>query len=426
LNFAKLLVVAIAGFLVIVACSTPAVTGIKVHIQSGEYQEAIHLADSVIANGEGSNPEVWYWRGRAFSMMRNWSESAESFMQAYQLDTLLAANLTNYWPSFYNTAATYITEGRTEEALAMLNTGKEIVPERPEFDQLLGDIALNAREYEEALARFSASIVLSDAQIVRLQEQIAQSQDSVLTEQLYADYDRMTQGIVLSSFNAGAILKNFYVNAVDEAQAAEYMAQAVEVYAKGMETDPSNADLMTGLAEFYILAEQYDEALLIYDNALIAIENGVQEGWISVEDAADMKAQVLLTKGFTFIEMERFDEGIVALEQCRIQMGDTYQVLAMLGHAYFTMGLYNESIAVMEQLSLMDSLSNEEYANVWYMLYANYIRLERDTDALAAMLNAIQYDGDNADYYELLAQTYSTLGQNSQAMEAMEKSQSLR
>jgi tetratricopeptide (TPR) repeat protein len=98
----------------------------------------------------------------------------------------------------------------------------------------------------------------------------------------------------------------------------------------------------------------------------------------------------------------------------------------MLGHAYFTMGLYNESIAVMEQLSLMDSLSNEEYANVWYMLYANYIRLERDTDALAAMLNAIQYDGDNADYYELLAQTYSTLGQNSQAMEAMEKSQSLR
>ncbi len=60
------------------------------------------------------------------------------------------------------------------------------------------------------------------------------------------------------------------------------------------------------------------------------------------------------------------------------------------------------------------------------MVYANYIRLEQDNDALQAILNAIQYDGNNADYYEYLAQTYSTLGRNSQAMEAMAKSQSLR
>ena len=236
----------------------------------------------------------------------------------------------------------------------------------------------------------------------------------------------MVHSVVLSTYNAGAILKNLYMNAEDEADAAEYMIEAVQVYTRGIEIDPSSADLMTGLAEFYILSEQYDDALAIYDSALVAIDTGVEEGWISEEDAADMKAGVLLTRGFTFIEMNRFDEGIAALEQCRAQMGNTYQVLAMIGHANFTMEKYSESIEVMEQLTLMDGLTDDEFANAWYMMYANYIRLEEDTDALQAMLNAIQYDPDNADYYELLAQTYSTLGRNNQAMEAMAKAQSLR
>ena len=139
-----------------------------------------------------------------------------------------------------------------------------------------------------------------------------------------------------------------------------------------------------------------------------------------------MRAHVLLTRGFTFIEMERYDEGIAALQECRTTLGDTYQVLAMIGHANFVMEKYDESVDVMTRLTEEEGLTAEEYANAWYMLYANYIRMERDNDALQAILAAIQYDGDNADYYEFLAQTYSTLGRNSQAMDAMEKAQSLR
>ncbi len=74
------------------------------------------------------------------------------------------------------------------------------------------------------------------------------------------------------------------------------MDRAVDIYLKAIEADPSNADIMTGLAELYILSEQYDEALSIYDNALVAIENGVEEGWIPPEDADEMRAGVLLTR----------------------------------------------------------------------------------------------------------------------------------
>lgn len=426
MNLAKLLVSVAAGLLIIAGCSSPAVTGIKVHIQNSEYQEAIHLADSVIANGEGSNPEVWYWKARAYSMMRVWDEAAVSFGKAYELDPLMAANIATYWPAFYNTATGYIEEGRIEDAISMLQTGGAIVPERPEFDQLLGDIALNRHDYEEAVARFEVSIELAIAQMDVIQTNIAESEDPAWIEQLNSEYDRMVQSVVLSTYNTGAVLENLYMNTEDEAAAADYMAEAVVVYTRGIEIDPSSADLLTGLAKFYILSEQYDEALATYDNALAAIDAGVEEGWIEEEEAADMRAGVLLTRGFTFIEMERFDDGIAALEECRAQMGNTYQVLAMIGHANFIMEQYNESIEVMEHLTEMDDLTNDEYANAWYMVYANYIRLEEDTDALQAILTAIQYDGDNADYYEYLAQTYSTLGRNSQAMEAMEKAQSLR
>ncbi len=426
MTFSKLMVSVVAGLLIIAGCSSPAVTGIKVHIQNGEYQEAIHLADSVIAGSEGSNPEVWYWKGRAYSMMRVWDEAAESFVQAYDLDPLLAPSMTNYWPAFYNTATGYLDEGRTDDAISMLETGGAIVPDRPEFDQMLGDIALNNQNYDEAIARFSASIELALAQMDVTLVNLAESEDPAWSEQLEVELDRMTHSVVLSTYNTGAILKSLYMSSEDEATAADYMAQAVIVYSRGIEIDPSSADLMTGLAEFYILSQQYDEAIAIYDNALTAIDAGVTEGWITEEDAADMRAGVLLTRGFTFIEMERFDEGIAALEECRAQMGNTYQVLAMIGHANFIMEQYNESLEVMEQLTVMDGLTADEYANAWYMMYANYIRLEEDTDALQAMLTAIEYDTDNADYYEYLAQTYSTLGRNNQAIEAMQKAQSLR
>ncbi|HOP26355.1 MAG TPA: tetratricopeptide repeat protein [Candidatus Sabulitectum sp.] len=428
MNTVKILVpvLVLAGLLMIAACSSPAVTGIKVHIQNGEYQDAIHLADSVIAGAEAENPEVWYWRGRAYSFMMDWEGSAESFKTAYELDPSYASSIINYWPSFYNAAANYVEADRIDEAVAMLETGMEIVPERPEFDQMLGQIALNAGEKQVALEHFLKSVDLAEVRIATLQERYAAETDPVLQEQIGEQLDRNISTVVLSSYNAGAILKNFYFATEDEAEKAALVEQAIAVFNRGIEADPSNADLMTGLAEIYILEEMYSEALAIYDNALIAIDQSLEDGWISPEDATAMRANVLLTRGFTFIEMERYDEGIQALEECRVTLGDTYQVLAMIGHANFVMENYDESLDIMTQLTQMDGLTAEEYANAWYMMYANYIRLERDNDALQAIQAAIQYDGDNADYYEFLAQTYSTLGRNAQAMEAMEKAQSLR
>ena len=426
MKFTKMIIAVLAGLIIFAACSSPAVTGIKVHIQNGEYQDAIHLADSVLAGAEASNPEVWYWQGRAYSMIKVWNEAAVCFAQAYELDPTYAPNLSNYWPAFYNTATGYFDEGNVAEAIEMLEAGKAIVPTRPEFDQMLGTIALGEENYEEAIDYFETSVQLGLDQIDYLRTQIDESIDPATTEILQEELGRTVQSVVLSSYNSGSILKNLYMNSEDEAEALGYREEAITILNTAIETDPSNADLMTLLAEFYILSEEYDEALAIYDDALVAIDTGVEEGWIAEEDAAEMIAGVLLTRGFTFIEMDRFDEGVAALEECRAQMGDTYQVLELIAHANFTMENYDRAIEVLEEIVNNDGFTAEQYAKSWSNIYANYTRLARDGDALTAIKTAVEYVQDNPVYYESLANAYARLGRNNEAMQAMEKAESLR
>ena len=426
LNFKRMMLALVAGLIIFAACSSPAVTGIKVHIQNGEYQEAIHLADSVIAGAEAANPEVWYWQGRAYSSIKVWDKAAVCFVEAFELDPTYASNLSNYWPAFYNTAIGYYDEGNVTEAIDMLKAGKAIVPTRPEFDQMLGTFALNDENYEEAIDYFESSVIVGLEQIDYLRTQIDGSIDPAATEILNEDLDRSVQSVVLASYNSGSILKNLYMNSEDETEALAYREEAISVLDTAIETDPSNADLMTLLAEFYILSQEYDAALAIYDDALVAIDTGVEEGWIAEEDAADMKAGVLLTRGFTFIEMDRFDEGIAALEECRIQMGDTYQVLELIAHANFTMENYDRAIETLEEIVNNDGFSADEYAKAWSNMYANYTRLSRDGDALTAIKTAVEYVQDNPVYYESLANAYARLGRNNEAMQAMEKAESLR
>ncbi|MBN1434157.1 hypothetical protein JW921_05310, partial [Candidatus Fermentibacterales bacterium] len=70
--------------------------------------------------------------------------------------------------------------------------------------------------------------------------------------------------------------------------------------------------------------------------------------------------------------------------------------------------------------------SESQLANTYYMKFACYVRMERDEEALEAILDAIEQDPDNADYYEFLASAYSNLNRRGEAVEAMEMAERLR
>src|SRR6056297_2569378 len=93
----------LAAAAMLVACANPTVTGMKVHIQNGEYEDAVHLADSVI-EAESATAEIWMWRGQALSTLNDWTEAARSYRMAYEMDPTFAAEIAKEWFVFYNAA----------------------------------------------------------------------------------------------------------------------------------------------------------------------------------------------------------------------------------------------------------------------------------------------------------------------------------
>lgn len=421
-----LFVMALGAFLFLSGCSSPAITGIKVHIQNGDYERAIHLADSVLAGPEAANAEVWYWKARAHSFVRDWENSAEAFGQAYRLDPARQADIAEFWSVFYNTANSRFSDGDIPGALDMLRTGNSIAPERPEFPQMLGDIQLNQGGVEDALDRFDEAFSLGRAMVAELEREKAVETDPARLEYLENEYYRVLSGAVLSSYNSARILENLFLRSDDPAAKEGYALRAVAILNAGLEIDPMNPDLLETMGEILLIQGKYEEALSVYDNAEQSIVQGEAEGWITPEESASMRGALMLTRGFALLEMERYEDALTQLQSSRNLLGDSYDVLATMAHAYVLIENYQQSLAILNEAKAIQGLTPEELANLHYMVFVNNSRMERDQLALESLLAAIQYDPDNAMYYDYLASTYSRLGRRQQAIQAMEKAEELR
>jgi superkiller protein 3 len=421
-----LITIAFVAVLVLTGCSSPSTTGIKVHIQNGDYTRAIALADSVLAGTEAGNAEVWYWKARAHSFQHDWENAAMAFGQTYRLDPTRKAEIADFWTAFYNTANSRFTGGDIPGAMEMLDLGAEIAPDRPEFPQMKGDILLNQGETAEALDRFEDAFNLGTAMVSSIETELATEADPSRKEFLENEYYRVLSGAVLSSYNSARILENLYLQTEDEALKQEYAARAVSMLESGIALDPTNPDLLETMAEIYLIQGKYDEALAVFDNAEASIGQNQAEGWITPEEADAMRGELMLTRGFALLEMERSEEALQQLEASRALLGDTYKVLATIAHANVLLERYEQSLEVLRQALTLPGLEAGEMANLYYMEFVNESRLERDQASLEALLSAIQYDPENAMYYEYLASTYSRLGRRQQAIDAMEKAEELR
>ncbi len=407
------------------ACSTPAVTGVKVHIQNGEYLDAIHLADSVIAAGESQNAELWMWRGKAQGNIRDWTGASESFQHVSQLDPAMAPQLEEYWFVFYNAAALSLDSGDVASARSYLETGREVVPARPEFDQMLGDLAVQESDYETALDHFRASADISREYVAELAGMLesAPADQKPAIEEVLANAEST---FLLSLYNAGMIQKVLAGMSDTEEASAAHLDGAVEVLQEAVGIDPTNADVLNLLAQVYLLRGSYDEAMSVFDDALAGVDAGLAEGWLSPEDAQAIRGEIMLTRGAALLEMERYDEAVTELEAARDVNGPSYVLLGNLAQAYLMQEEYDSAMTVLDEAAGLPDLTDEERANTLYMKFAALNQLERDEEAASALEAALEINPDNADWWEYLASTYSRLNRRSDAIEAMEHAQQLR
>ena len=419
----RLLAVTAISISLLAACSSPAVTGMKVHMQNQEYAETIHLADSVIADGDSLNAEVWLWRGRAQANLNDWVGASESFIKVHSLDP--SVDLSDYWFAFYNGSVTLMGEEEIQGALGLLNAGRMIMPDDPNFDLLLGDIELNVNsDREAALANFMAAGEKGLTRIGVLNEAMEETEDPYMMD-YYLQILGQTELIAIQGFfNSGSVLSMMALSA-DETEAANLRQQAREVYERALAIDQTNIDVLEAIAECEMLEGDYEAALAIYDDAFVQIDLGVTEGWLTPEEADQLKANMMVSKGFAYIEMEQFDQAISELDAARSLIGDDFVVLATLAHAQFMMEDYHSSLGALETALSFEGLSPQDLASAYQMRFACYSRLEMDAEAAVALESALNYDPDNAGYWELLASTYSRLGRRQDAIDAMQRAEEL-
>ena len=408
---------------VLSACSSPAVTGMIVHMQNQEYQETIHLADSVIANGEGENPEVWLWRGRALANLSDWVGASESFTKVHSLDPTV--DLSEYWFAFFNAGITLMGEDDVQGAVDMLLSGREIIPSAPNFDLMLGDIELNVNsDLDAALIRFQEAGTKAVAQSAMYGQLIEETEDPMMYEYYAQMLDQSDVLAIQAYFNSGSIY-SMKALTVSAEEASGLLQQARDSYEFALGIDPTNVDVLGAIADACMLQGDYEGALVVFDDAMTQVDLGVSEGWLGPEDADQLRADMRISIGFAYIEMENYEMAIENLESARALLGDEFIVLATLAHAYFVMEEYDLSLALLDSAVGMEGLSPDDLANAYQMKFACYSRMEMDPEAAVALETALQFQPDNARYWELLASTYSRLGRRNDAIEAMQKAEDL-
>lgn len=407
------------------ACSTPAVTGIKVHLQNSEYQEAIYLADSVIAAGDSLDAELWLWRGKAQGSIRDWNGASESFANAHRLDSRFDSEIADYWFVFYNSAALAIQDGDAAAAAEYLQAGRSTVPGRPEYDQMLGDISLQEGDYEGAIASFERSADLSRTMIADLDGMIGSAQGEQLAY-LQETRDNAVGTIILSLYNAGMLHKSLGIQAADPTLCTAHLEQASVLLEEALVYEGTNADILNLLAQIYLLRGETDRAMTLFDNALQGVETGLAEGWLTPEDAEAIRGEIMLTRGVALLEAERYEEAAAELQSALATIGPSYVLLGNLAQAQIMLEQFEPALQTLESALMLGDLSGDERANTLYMKFAALNQLERDSEAAGALEAALELRPDNAEWWEYLASTYVRLNRRADAIEAMEKAEALR
>lgn len=421
----KIILTAVAITVMLAACSSPIVTGMKVHMQSQEYDEIVHLADSVIARGDSLNAEIWFWKGRAHTEQSQWTEASISFMKAHELDASGALEINEFWFVFFNSGANTMNSGDIGSAVEMLNMGIQIAPERPDFELMLGDIELkDNNDLPAALEDFQNALQKAEALIVSVQEMIDNTSDPYNLDYLAQSLAQAEALLIQSFFNAGSVLTMMALDS-EEIEMLEYIQQAKDVYNRAFEVDPTNVDVLDALAGAYLLEGDYESAIGIFNQAFVNIELGLAEGWLTEDDANSIMANMLVSKGYAYLEMEDYEQAIIELNRARDIIGSDFVVLSTLAHANFVMENYDESLSIIDSVIMLEGLTPSELSNTYYTRYACYNRKEMDSEAAEALETALDFDPDNANYWRYLASTYSRLGRRNDAINAMQTAEDL-
>ena len=214
----------------------------------------------------------------------------------------------------------------------------------------MGVAAVNAKNYEEAVANFSEAANLAE---------------------LYEDVAAMNK-------NRALVGQVYQVQGADAFNSEDY-ATAIEVFSKGYAADPRNTEMALNLAESYFKSNMYQEGMKICTK--IAGMNA--DKFAEAIAAAQEKMHMYTNNEVAKLQMANDYDGIIVMAE---QLDDKAMAAKITLQAYYGKKDFNKMIELSES-ALAAQTTDEGRSDIYYLLGVAYNEKEQFDQAVAAMKN---------------------------------------
>ena len=237
-----------------------------------------------------------------------------------------------------------IEEPDTNQQKAIVGSKKFIVT----CYNKMGVAAVNAKNYDEAVANFSEAANLAE---------------------LYEDVAAMNK-------NRALVGQVYQVQGADAFNSEDY-ATAIEVFSKGYAADPRNTDMALNLAESYFKSDMYQEGMKICTK--IAGMNA--DKFAEAIAAAQEKMHMYTNNEVAKLQMANDYDGIIVMAE---QLDDKAMAAKITLQAYYGKKDFGKMIELSES-ALAAQTTDEGRSDIYYLLGVAYNEKEQFDEAIAAM-----------------------------------------
>ena len=239
-----------------------------------------------------------------------------------------------------------IEEPDTNQQKAIVGSKKFIVT----CYNKMGVAAVNAKNYDEAVANFSEAANLAE---------------------LYEDVAAMNK-------NRALVGQVYQVQGADAFNSEDY-ATAIEVFSKGYAADPRNTEMALNLVESYFKSDMYQEGMKICTK--IAGMNA--DKFAEAIAAAQEKMHMYTNNEVAKLQMANDYDGIIVMAE---QLDDKAMAAKITLQAYYGKKDFNKMVELSES-ALAAQTTDEGRSDIYYLLGVAYNEKEQFDEAVAAMKN---------------------------------------
>ncbi len=334
---------------------------------------------------------VSYWFGAAREAVGERDKASEAYQKAVDL----GEDVPELVQAYVGSTRLLAKQGKGKEALKTITAAVDRFPKRPEVYLALGDLAVAQGGYERAIAHYDKAMGLDPANVGTHFRRGVALRKARRFDEAHEEFDRVAKE--QKEYPGLALERGL---AFQEAGRAE---EALAEYEAALKAAPDDLDIMLRVGCGKASQGQTKEALVLLDKVL--------DGRAGSPEANHCKGRALLMGDGDINEAQRFLQRAASLDQTRAEY-----------FLYVGWAANQKNDFAQAEKSLSQALELDRgLADAYWQRGVLRVRQSAVIDAIADLEKALELKPSRHEAYAALAEAYTGLGKEQQAMQNWEK-----